>query len=48
MSSDELRFPVVTMADRRVQFHRGEYTVKQVKEYLRDQGLLVRQFEEII
>ncbi|KAJ9648854.1 Histidine biosynthesis bifunctional protein hisB [Coniosporium apollinis] len=29
-------------------FHRGEYTVKQVKEYLRDQGLLVRQFEESI
>lgn len=29
-------------------FHRGEYTVKQVKEYLRAQGLLVRQFEEDI
>jgi glutamine amidotransferase/cyclase len=29
-------------------FHRGEYTVKQVKEYLQEQGLLVRQFEEDI
>jgi glutamine amidotransferase/cyclase len=28
-----------------VQFHRGEYTVKQVKDYLQKQGLLVRQFE---
>ncbi|KAG6077783.1 hypothetical protein E4U16_002024 [Claviceps sp. LM84 group G4] len=27
-------------------FHRGEYTVKQVKDYLNGQGLLVRQFEE--
>ncbi|KAH0538481.1 hypothetical protein FGG08_004930 [Glutinoglossum americanum] len=26
-------------------FHRGEYTVKQVKEFLVDNGLLVRQFE---
>ncbi|PHH88872.1 hypothetical protein CDD83_6951 [Cordyceps sp. RAO-2017] len=26
-------------------FHRGEYTVRQVKDYLRDKGLLVRQFE---
>ncbi|PFH58740.1 hypothetical protein XA68_13300 [Ophiocordyceps unilateralis] len=26
-------------------FHRGEYTVKQVKDYLRDKGLLVRPFE---
>lgn len=26
-------------------FHRGEYTVKQVKDYLKQQGLLVRQFE---
>jgi len=29
-------------------FHRGEYTVKQVKEHLKAQGLLVRQFEETI
>ncbi|OAQ61785.1 imidazole glycerol phosphate synthase hisHF [Pochonia chlamydosporia 170] len=27
-------------------FHRGEYTVKQVKEYLQEKGLLVRQFEQ--
>lgn len=26
-------------------FHRGEYTVKQVKEHLQDQGLIARQFE---
>ncbi|KAF7549903.1 hypothetical protein G7046_g8190 [Stylonectria norvegica] len=26
-------------------FHRGEYTVKQVKEYLQEKGLQVRQFE---
>jgi len=26
-------------------FHRGEYTVKQVKDYLQQQGLSVRQFE---
>jgi glutamine amidotransferase/cyclase len=26
-------------------FHRGEYTVKQVKEHLQERGLLVRQFE---
>lgn len=26
-------------------FHRGEYTVKQVKDYLAERGLLVRQFE---
>ncbi|KAK5992369.1 Imidazole glycerol phosphate synthase hisHF [Cladobotryum mycophilum] len=26
-------------------FHRGEYTVKQVKEYLKEKGLSVRQFE---
>lgn len=26
-------------------FHRGEYTVKQVKDYLADKGLTVRQFE---
>ena len=26
-------------------FHRGEYTVKQVKDYLQGEGLLVRQFE---
>lgn len=26
-------------------FHRGEYTVKQVKDYLKENGLLVRQFE---
>ncbi|KAF2687661.1 imidazole glycerol phosphate synthase HisHF [Lentithecium fluviatile CBS 122367] len=29
-------------------FHRGEYTVKQVKEYLQEKGQLVRQFEEAI
>ncbi|KAF2649541.1 imidazole glycerol phosphate synthase HisHF [Lophiostoma macrostomum CBS 122681] len=27
-------------------FHRGEYTVKQVKEHLQERGLLVRQYEE--
>jgi glutamine amidotransferase/cyclase len=27
-------------------FHRGEYTVAQVKEYLGEAGLLVRPFEE--
>lgn len=26
-------------------FHRGEYTVKEVKEYLKEKGLLVRQFD---
>lgn len=26
-------------------FHRGEYTVKQVKDYLQEKGLVVRQFE---
>ncbi|EOO04204.1 putative imidazole glycerol phosphate synthase hishf protein [Phaeoacremonium minimum UCRPA7] len=26
-------------------FHRGEYTVKQVKDYLSEKGLVVRQFE---
>ncbi|UNI20800.1 dCMP deaminase [Purpureocillium takamizusanense] len=26
-------------------FHRGEYTVKQVKDHLKEKGLLVRQFE---
>jgi len=26
-------------------FHRGEYTVKQVKDYLKEKGLVVRQFE---
>ncbi|KAI1762180.1 imidazole glycerol phosphate synthase HisHF [Hypoxylon sp. FL1150] len=26
-------------------FHRGEYTVKQVKDYLADKGLVVRQYE---
>jgi glutamine amidotransferase/cyclase len=29
-------------------FHRGEYTVKQVKDYLQEKGLLVRQYEEAI
>ncbi|EXF85414.1 imidazoleglycerol phosphate synthase [Colletotrichum fioriniae PJ7] len=29
-------------------FHRGEYTVKQVKDFLADKGLKVRQFEENI
>ena len=28
------------------QFHRGEYTVRQVKEYLARKGLLVRDVEE--
>ncbi|KZF20108.1 imidazole glycerol phosphate synthase HisHF [Xylona heveae TC161] len=27
-------------------FHRGEYTVKQVKDYLESEGLMVRRFEE--
>ncbi|UKZ48666.1 hypothetical protein TrVGV298_002894 [Trichoderma virens] len=26
-------------------FHRGEYTVKQVKDYLQEKGLLIRQFD---
>lgn len=30
------------------QFHRGEYTVKQVKDFLQQEGLLVRQFESDI
>jgi glutamine amidotransferase/cyclase len=29
-------------------FHRGEYTVKDVKDYLGEEGLLVRQFEDAI
>ncbi|KAK0615536.1 Imidazole glycerol phosphate synthase hisHF [Lasiodiplodia hormozganensis] len=29
-------------------FHRGEYTVKQVKDHLQKEGLLVRQFEDEI
>ena len=29
-------------------FHRGEYTVKQVKDFLADKGLTVRQFEKDI
>lgn len=29
-------------------FHRGEYTVKQVKDYLQEKGLVVRQYEEAI
>ncbi|KAK2062709.1 imidazoleglycerol phosphate synthase [Colletotrichum caudatum] len=29
-------------------FHRGEYTVKQVKDFLAERGLKVRQFEESI
>jgi glutamine amidotransferase/cyclase len=28
-----------------VQFHRGEYTVGEVKQYLEDKGFLVRRFE---
>ncbi|KAK3191419.1 Histidine biosynthesis bifunctional protein hisB [Lecanicillium sp. MT-2017a] len=28
-------------------FHRGEYTVKQVKEFLADKGLLIRQVESL-
>jgi glutamine amidotransferase/cyclase len=28
-----------------IKFHRGEYTVSQVKNYLQDDGFLVRQFE---
>jgi glutamine amidotransferase/cyclase len=27
-------------------FHRGEYTVKQVKDYLQEKGQMVRPFEE--
>ena len=30
------------------QFHRGEYTVKDVKHYLAGKGFLVRQFEDRI
>ncbi len=30
----------------KTQFHRGEYTVAQVKEHLGQAGLLVRPFEE--
>lgn len=37
-----------TRTNRRLQFHRGEYTVKQVKDFLQDVGLLVRQFEDSI
>lgn len=29
-------------------FHRGEYTVKQVKDHLQKEGLLIRQFEDEI
>ncbi|KAG9247971.1 hypothetical protein BJ878DRAFT_112014 [Calycina marina] len=29
-------------------FHRGEYTVKQVKDFLDEQGLMIRQFESMI
>jgi glutamine amidotransferase/cyclase len=29
-------------------FHRGEYTVKQVKDHLAEKGLVVRLFEEDI
>ncbi|KAK3065005.1 hypothetical protein LTS18_013869 [Coniosporium uncinatum] len=29
-------------------FHRGEYTVKQVKEHLQEKGLMVRRFEDEI
>jgi glutamine amidotransferase/cyclase len=29
----------------RPQFHRGEFTVGQVKEHLRNEGFLVRNFE---
>lgn len=32
-------------SDRAQQFHRGEHTVKQVKDHLQASGLLVRQFE---
>ena len=31
-----------------LQFHRGEYTVKQVKDYLEEKRLLVRSFEDTI
>jgi glutamine amidotransferase/cyclase len=31
-----------------MQFHRQEYTVKDVKDFLQKKGLLVRQFEEAI
>jgi len=27
------------------QFHRGEYTVKDVKDFLQEEGLLIRQIE---
>jgi glutamine amidotransferase/cyclase len=29
-------------------FHRGEYTVKQVKDHLQEKGQIVRPFEEDI
>jgi len=29
-------------------FHRGEYTVKQVKDFLQEKGLMVRQFESAL
>lgn len=31
-----------------MQFHRGEYTVKQVKDYLQEKGQIVRPFEKDI
>ncbi len=31
--------------DNLIQFHRGEYTVQQVKDYLAEKGLLVRPVE---
>ena len=35
-------------ANKMTQFHRGEYTVRQVKDVLAADGLLVRQFEDTI
>lgn len=36
----------VMLTGSKTQFHRGEYTVAQVKEHLGQAGLLVRPFEE--
>lgn len=38
----------VILTDTSSQFHRREYTVKQVKDHLASHGLLVRQYEGTI
>lgn len=40
-----IELTIVLKANDDLQFHRGEYTVKQVKDHLQQQGFLVRQFE---